>query len=71
MALGVSPHEALHVGDLPETDIRGGRAAGYRTALLLEVSDRRDGIADADLVLDRLTELPAAVATLLTGSESL
>lgn len=63
-ALGVSPAETLHVGDLPETDIRGGSAAGYCTALLLEVSDRRDGIAEADLVLERLVELPQAVATL-------
>jgi len=63
-ALGVSPAETLHVGDLPETDIRGGKAAGYRTALLLEVSDRRDGIAEADLVLKRLVEMPQAVATL-------
>jgi putative hydrolase of the HAD superfamily len=63
-ALGVGPADMLHVGDLPETDIRGGRAAGCRTALLLEVSNRRDGIADADLVLDRLTDLPAALDTL-------
>jgi len=60
-ALGVAPDEMLHVGDLPETDIRGGRAAGCRTALLLEVSNRRDGIADADIVLARLTDLPAAL----------
>ena len=53
----------LRVGliDLPETDIRGGRAAGCRTALLLEVSDRRDGIPDADLVLEHLIDLPTAL----------
>jgi HAD superfamily hydrolase (TIGR01549 family) len=60
-ALGVSVADMLHVGDLPETDIRGGRAAGCRTALLLEVSDRRDGIPDADLVLEHLTDLPTAL----------
>lgn len=63
-ALGVSPDECLHVGDLPETDIRGGKRAGYRTALLLEVSDRRDGVAEADAVVERLCELPQVLDNL-------
>lgn len=60
-ALGVALGNMLHVGDLPETDIRGGRAAGCHTALLLEVSQRRDGISDADITIDRLIDLPAAL----------
>ncbi|AEV15573.1 MAG: HAD family hydrolase [Thermus sp.] len=32
-ALGVAPEEALHVGDLPQTDIRGAFATGYPWAV--------------------------------------
>jgi len=61
-ALGVRPEEALHVGDLPETDIQGARAVGMHTALLLENSGRRDGIPDADIVLEQLRDLPEVCA---------
>lgn len=36
-----APEEALHVGDTPEEDVEGGRAAGIRTLLI-----DRDGGAD-------------------------
>jgi len=64
MALGVAPEETLHVGDLPETDIRTGKVAGLHTALATYVSHRYDGAKDADLVLSRLTELPDMLARL-------
>ncbi|WP_117237486.1 HAD family hydrolase [Thermus sediminis] len=32
-ALGVAPEEALHVGDLPQTDIKGAFGAGYPFAV--------------------------------------
>ncbi len=32
-ALGVAPEEALHVGDLPQTDIKGAFATGYPWAV--------------------------------------
>lgn len=32
-ALGVAPEEALHVGDLPQTDIKGAFGAGYPWAV--------------------------------------
>jgi putative hydrolase of the HAD superfamily len=57
-ALGVPPREALHVGDLPGTDIQGARAAGLYTALVLESTNHREAIPDADIVLERLAELP-------------
>jgi putative hydrolase of the HAD superfamily len=38
-----SPDEALYVGDTPEEDLEGGRAAGIRTLLI-----DRDGGADID-----------------------
>ena len=60
-ALGVQPSEALHVGDLPETDIKGARAAGMHTALVLESSGRTDAVPFADIVLERLGDLPAAL----------
>ncbi len=59
--LGVSPTEALHVGDSPETDIRGAKAVGMRTALLLQNNPRPEGIPLADLVLQKITELPEAL----------
>jgi putative hydrolase of the HAD superfamily len=38
-----SPDEVLYVGDTPEEDLEGGRAAGIRTLLI-----DRDGGADID-----------------------
>lgn len=66
-ALGALPSQALHVGDRPDADIRGAHAAGMHAALLLENSDRREGIGEADIVLERLSDLPAALETWLAG----
>jgi len=60
-ALGVAPKEALHVGDLPPTDIHGAHQAGLYAALVLECSNRRDGLTEADLVVERLRDLPEAI----------
>lgn len=57
-ALRVPPNQALHVGDLPETDIRGAHQVGMRTALLLQNTQHREGIPLADLVLEQIGELP-------------
>lgn len=67
--LGVSPTEVLHVGDSPETDIRGAKAVGMRAALLLQNNPRPDGIPLADLVLDRITDLLPALQNLLGDEE--
>lgn len=64
-ALGVRPSEALHIGDLLETDIRGAHAAGMRAALLLQNSNRREGIPEADIVLEQWDQLPAVLAPLI------
>lgn len=46
--LGVAAGEAVHVGDLPETDIAGAKAMGMRAVLMTGVSGREDqGAADA------------------------
>jgi putative hydrolase of the HAD superfamily len=53
--LGAQPHEALFVGDTPETDIAGARAAGMR-AVLIERQDRARDRAGF-LVIERLSAL--------------
>jgi putative hydrolase of the HAD superfamily len=68
-ALGVRPSETLHVGDSPETDIRGAHAAGLHAALLLENSNRREGVPEADLVLERLRDLPAKLEAWLARGD--
>ncbi len=53
--LGAEPHEAIFVGDTPETDVVGARNAGMR-AVLIERQDRardRSGF----LVIERLSAL--------------
>ena len=60
-ALGVRADQALHVGDRPETDLHGAHRAGLWAALVLECSERRDGIPHADLVVERLRDLPEAI----------
>jgi putative hydrolase of the HAD superfamily len=59
--LGVRPEEALHVGDVPDTDLRGAHQAGLRAALLLQNARRPEGIPLADLVLEHIAELPDAI----------
>ncbi len=62
LALGIAPEETLHVGDLPETDIRVARQAGLRVALATYISHRYDGESEADIVLAKLGDLPHAIA---------
>lgn len=53
--LGVSPSEALHVGDIERTDIRGARAVGMR-AVRLDVV-RPSGATEAELVATTYEQL--------------
>lgn len=53
--LAAEPHEALFVGDTPETDIAGARGAGMR-AILIERQDRARDRAGY-LVIERLSAL--------------
>ena len=66
-SLGVSPGEALHVGDSPEADLCGAKAVGMRTALLLQNNPHPEGIPLADLVLDRIVDLPGMLDNLYGG----
>lgn len=55
-ALGVRHGEALHVGDIERTDIRGALAAGLR-AVRCDVMPRRRGSSAAELVIREYGEL--------------
>ena len=56
--LGVEPVEAAMVGDSPEDDVEGARAAGIRRAFLLDREDRYPELEDR---LPDLFALPAAL----------
>ena len=49
-ALGVEPHETIHVGDLERTDVAGALAAGLR-AIRCDVVKRRRSASKAELVI--------------------
>jgi putative hydrolase of the HAD superfamily len=55
--LETKPEEAVHIGDLPETDLAGARGVGMKAILFLGVSDRQDGIPLADGVFSDYEEL--------------
>ena len=63
-ALGVSPEEALYVGDLYDVDVVGARGAGIEAALLVSEAD-----APAP-ECRRVTSLVALADDLLTGGRS-
>ena len=55
-ALGVAPGEAMHIGDIERTDVRGALAAGLR-AVRCDVIPRRRGASAAVLVIREYGEL--------------
>jgi HAD superfamily hydrolase (TIGR01549 family) len=57
-ALGVRPEDAAMVGDSPEDDVEGARAAGIEAAFLL---DREDRYPELDHRLPDLYALPTAL----------
>ncbi len=63
-SLGVEPKHAVHVGDLPETDIRGAKGVGMKAILFTAVSHRFDGADEADAVISSFGELEEALARL-------
>lgn len=62
--LGVEPARAAHVGDRLRTDVGGARAAGLVSVRFRGIYDDPDDLPEADIVIDDLTELPAALARL-------
>lgn len=59
--LGVTPPEALHVGDLKRTDIAGARYIGMHTARFRGVHDDKSDAPDSPIVLDRHEQLLEAI----------
>lgn len=59
--LGAAPAEAAMVGDRKKSDVAAGRAAGTRTCWLR--SHHAEG-PDADITIERLVDLPAALAAI-------
>jgi putative hydrolase of the HAD superfamily len=55
-ALGIARHEALHIGDIERTDVRGALGAGLR-AVRCDVIPRRRGSSAAELVIREYGEL--------------
>jgi putative hydrolase of the HAD superfamily len=63
-ALGVAPHEAVHVGDIQRTDIAGAQAAGMRAIHFVGVNSSDLLVSTAEAVVARFGELPAAIERL-------
>jgi putative hydrolase of the HAD superfamily len=61
--LGGTPSQAIHVGDIPELDERGARAAGIHSVLI----DRRGRLAPAFGAVSDLSTIPGVART---GSSS-
>jgi len=61
--LGVSPAEAVFVGDLPEIDVAGSQRAGLR-AIWIATDGIEQGNVRPDAVIHHLTELPGVVGCL-------
>jgi len=62
--LGVSPGEAVFVGDSPMHDIGGAQSAGMRAVLTRQYVTRpTEGLPVADATIDHLRELRAVLAT--------
>ncbi len=60
--LGVAPRAAVHVGDHPEHDVAGARAAGLRTVWLNRSGGRWPGAERPDAEIPDLTALPEVLA---------
>ena len=56
-ALAVAPHEAAHIGDSLEADVRGAKALGLTTVLKLNGRHEVPEEADADYTIHDLWEL--------------
>ena len=67
-AIDAQPRESAHVGDLLQTDIKGGRAVGMRTIRITGYTQpnirEADGLTEADEVVASHAELPDALRRL-------
>jgi putative hydrolase of the HAD superfamily len=63
-ALSIEPSRAVMVGDNPEVDLRGARTAGLGTVLSTEFRPSASPDPWAQEVVDRISDVPAALARL-------
>ncbi|GIT00042.1 MAG: hypothetical protein CM1200mP26_17540 [Acidimicrobiales bacterium] len=69
--LGVDdPSSVVHVGDLKRTDVAGARAMGMGTVRFRGALDDKEPGDEADLVIDRLSDLPGSLPDFGTGPRS-
>lgn len=64
--MSLKPHETVYVGDSPE-DLQMARSAGVRAAIAILgpfPTEKRLRAANPDILLDSITELPAALRSL-------
>ena len=62
--IGARAREAAHVGDILRTDVVGAQRAGMRAVHFVGVNASDADGSTADAVIDRLSDLPRALATL-------
>jgi FMN phosphatase YigB (HAD superfamily) len=61
--LGVASHAAVHIGDRRRTDVAGAHATGLKAVRYRAIYDDDDArLPEADVVLDRLIDLPSVLA---------
>ncbi len=66
--LGVEPEEAVHVGDLIETDIKGAKSVGMKTILFAENGDVSGSLCEADVVVSDFKKIPSVIKMLSAKS---
>ncbi len=62
--LGARAHDAAHVGDILRTDIVGAQGVGMRAVHFVGVNPSDAEASTADVVIERLSDLPRALAEL-------
>ena len=62
--LGITPDEAVYVGDNRKNDIDGAKGAGMRAVWLCGTNDTQTGRYEPDATIRDLRELPEAIAAL-------
>ena len=65
--LGVSPAEAVHVGDRESNDVVGPHGVGMKSVLFVGAVDRGSARTTADMVCSSLLALPDILANLCAG----
>lgn len=62
--LKVDPSDAVHIGDLEETDIQGAKAIGMKAIKYIGSNPTAVRESEADFVIENMSELPAVLSVL-------